>query len=306
MDGSRERSPDVVRPRLAHRLGALLLAAAAAASGACSLLYASDLNDLRTSPGLDADPRSDGGGDGRAPLDGPDAADAGDAASPTRGCAAMKPAPRYCRDFDDGAALESDGWSLDIDPPGKLLVALDQTSAYSAPASLRASLLGAPGCSYGRLVRAFPSTSSRLDVRVRIRPTGPWSNTEGVMITHIADDGANACAAILYLHDDDNDGVLDQTLVNMQTQTTPNDVRALNGAVPTDEWTELGMVATPVAGGSGVAMTFSIRRESGSVSETTEVFAQCTLTGTTRVKLGFHCEDGTGEVRYDDLRVDWE
>lgn len=278
------------------------LAVVAALAG-CSLVYSSELNDARMLPaGPDSadggTPREEGGAD---PVS--DAADAGDGAGAARGCAAMKPAPRYCRDFDDGAPLDADGWETHIDPAGKQLLETDTTSAYSPPGSLHVGLRGAPDCSYARIVRAFPGVSDRVDMRVRVRPAAPWSDSDGIMITHFDDDSSQRCAAILYAVDENGDGRMDRAQVNVQT-TGDNDVRNLQGVAQVDEWTEVGLVATPAAGG-GVSMVFSFRAEDGSYAETTHVFQQCTLAGTMRAKIGFHCESGTADVRYDDLRVDW-
>ncbi len=283
-----------------------VLALVAIASAGCSLAYSSELNDARGIQAPGVSDRRDGGGDSATDGDGAtavggDAGDAGDDAGAARGCAAMQPSPRYCRDFDDNAPLESGGWTIDINPPGKQFVELDTSSGYSTPASLVTKLANAPSCSYGRLVRAFPEVSSRVELRVRLRPTGPWRDTDGVMITHFDDDSASPCAAILYLQAG-ADGLITSAAVNMQTPGT-NDLRPLNGFAPVDEWTELGMVATRVD--AGISLVVSFRREDGTYSEAKHVFSQCKLAGTTRVKLGWHCENGNGEMHYDDFGIDW-
>ena len=278
---------------------------ATAGSVACSLAYSSNLNDARAGQDSSSEAGTspeDGGTQGDASVD----ADAGDAGS-ARGCGAYVPAPKYCRDFDDGAQIDADGWAIETAPAaGEHTVSIDTSTAYSSPGSLEANLIDPAPCSFSRLSRSFSGIGSeRVEVRFMIRPTRPWGNSDGAFAFELDRVGAY-CQGIYYLRPAAQLGQIQSVEVNMQSGTPlGNDVRPLNGTPPVDEWTEIGIVAVPVDGG-GVSFTYSFTRENGNVERTTHVYGDCRLGGNLTLKLGFHCEDGAGEVRYDDLRVDWK
>ncbi len=295
----RERKRDWLSERARGPLARPFLLLGGVAFAGCSLVYASELNDARSLPEVgasDAATLPEG-----STLDA--AQEDAEAGGTDRGCASYVPAPKHCRDFDDGAPLESAGWYMDLSRPGaSQLLELD-TTAHSPPRALHAALRNAATCSYTRLVRTFEDTGTeRLEVNVRLRPSEPWGDADGTLIVHINDDSDQRCHFILYLQDADRDQRLDSALVNKQQDG--DDIRPLQGFAPADEWTDFGIVVNPAAKG-GVSVDFSFRREDGSLTETTHSYPTCKLGGTVTVKAGFHCEPGTGDMRYDDIRVDW-
>lgn len=280
--------------------GFLTAALLAVAAPACSLLFATDLDGARGAADPDAeaaeaaaDAPTDGERDDVAPRDG---GDGGDADAGSRGCASYDPAPDFCEDFDDGPLAR--GWTKLQEQSGTL--AFDPL-AYSPPRSGRANLNDAPSCSYTRFERSISGVGSkRVEVRAQLRPTGPWSRTFTLFTVHI-----RSCAVLFYVHPN-GAGAIDSSSINIQSgDPLTNDERDVKGGPRLNEWTDLWFEAVPNAT-SGSSLTISFHHEDGSVEETTVNAPQCRVGGDLFVAPGFHCEDGTGEVRYDDVRAYWE
>ncbi len=267
----------------------------------CSALFASNLDAARTDDPDHVDGAVDGGVD--------EAADAGDADVPPDassgrlsrlGCAALDPPPKVCRDFDDGQPFDRDWDEISRDFS---TLALDPV-AWSGTQSLKITMRDAPGCSYGRVLRRFFDTGAkeRVDVRVRIRPTnGPFSNdgSASVLVVHLDTPSpeVGTDADLIFVREANG------FHVNVQQGDT-DDVRSIDGVMPFDRWSDLQLTVTSAA--LGPTLKVAIVDEEGRETVTTHVFSQMPpLGGDLGIFVGFHCENGNAEVRYDDLVVDW-
>jgi hypothetical protein len=284
------------RRRTMHSL-TIAMCASVSLTGGCSLVYSSDLDAARS---LEASALSDASPEG-APTDAPaDEPATTTDAGPTRGCAAIQPRPKFCRDFDDDGAV-GQGWSnVTVEPggPGQI-VSLDTDQFWSGRQSFRARMQGVDaGCSYTRLDQRFSNTGAkRFEVHVRLRPSSPWKEKAPFVMS------VGGCAALLYLSE--RDGRVDEALINVQSGNR-DDVRSIAGHPPVDEWTDFGIVVIPSPTGSGTKMTFSFTDADGTVTEKSHEYSYCALGGDAFLGVGFHCDRGDAEVRYDDVRADWE
>ena len=172
--------------------------------------------------------------------------------------------------------------------------------AYSPPRSGRVRLVDAPFCSNVRFERTFSGIGTkRVEVRVRLRPTSPWTNDFTPLTV-----GLTGCALLLYAPTDGAGGVKTAS-VNIQSgNPVTNDVRGLVGGPRVDEWTDVRITAIPQ--GTGALITFAFEHPGGAVSETTESVAGCRLGGDLSIGVGYHCNFGNSETRYDDVRAYWE
>ncbi|MBN9167613.1 MAG: hypothetical protein BGO98_22175 [Myxococcales bacterium 68-20] len=274
-------------------VGAILCCAAVAA---CSLAMASELDDAREPvpaplPGQpDADSGSaslfDGGADPGA-----------DAAVRKRGCRELDPPPQFCEDFDDGELGEN--WDALEDAGGT--IAFDSL-AYSAPRSARISLVEAPSCSSAFFQRGFSGIGTNVvDVRVQMRPSSPW-NAE---YTPLAIVFSSDCVVFINARPVAS-GAIGSTVAAIlhPNSSDTGGFRSLAGGLRVDEWTDVRISA--VRQGSGAAITFAFERADGTLSETTESVAECTLGGDLMLGVGYQCGAGTSETRYDDVRVYWK
>jgi hypothetical protein len=273
----------------------LALVLGAAIASACSLTYSAELDDAREGV-AQTGPASDAAADSTAPTH----VDGSPESGGPEGCASFKPPPKFCRDFDDDSALEADGFDVNVEPSTpNHVVALDSIHAYSGRRSLVTRIENEDaGCTYTQLTKRFPDIGGqRLEVRMKMRPSSPY--TEHAPFVLYLDSGqAGYCAVLLYLESA-------AALINAQYgNPQKNDVRPINGFAHADEWTDFGITMTRAA--VGVSARFAFVRGDGSVMEKTVSLEQCKLGGSAEIALGFHCDGGSAEVRYDDLRVDWE
>lgn len=250
---------------------------------ACSLIYASDLDDARrgaSTPSGDA--AVEGGGTGVAP--GPDA-----------GCGAY-PDAGFCDDFDTTANV-AERWDA--------LVSDDATHAgydslaYSGARSFLASERDAPDCSYARLEKRWRGIgTTRVTVSARVRPSEAWKGSHPLLTLVYG-----GCAALLYLSDD---APSYSSGVNAQHGTPlENDYRDVDGFPAPGEWTDVTVDAASVPGG-GVRVEVVFVHPSGKTDRKAQTFAQCSLAGELSLGLGLHCASGSRDVRYDDVRVSWQ
>ncbi|MDF2696770.1 MAG: hypothetical protein K0S65_5153 [Labilithrix sp.] len=240
-------------------------------------------------------PGNEGGTTSDAGIDPPRTdADAGSESGAQVGCTGLIPTPQFCEDFDDEPLsggwdlLQRQGGTLEFDP-----------LAYSPPQSGRVNLVSAPECSYVRFERSFSGIGKkRVEVRIRMRPRSPWNGQFSPLVLHLSE-----CALLLYVGGDGD--AIRETAVNIQSgDPLGNDVRQLVGVPHLDEWTDVWMTAVP--GGTGAELTFTFRHPDGTVSETTIGAPQCKLDGDLFIGAGYHCNSGSSETRYDDVRVYWE
>jgi hypothetical protein len=249
----------------------------------CSLLYAPDFESLQS-----RDDR-DGG-----LIDGGPAGEGGT----KRGCAALAPTPKFCRDFDDDKPI-ADGWDAFAQKAGT--VSFDPF-AFSPPRSARVTLNGASGCLVTEMTKTFATPGAqRVAIHTRFRPS--WSGQHAPLFVRFRSAaGSDGCGMFLYLAFNAAGG---NAAINVQSGSpAADDVRAVSGFPRLNEWTDIGITATSGAGGP--AMRVAFEHEDGTVSEKTELLDNCVLGGAVDLSLGFHCDSGEGEARYDDIRVDWQ
>ena len=261
------------------------------ALAACSLVYASDLDDARK-PTFSVDAGAEGG----APPVVVTEAGADVVTPPATGCAAF-PAANFCDDFDTQLNV-GDGWD-------KIVLTNDTTSkaafdalSYSTPKSFRASLVGAQGCAFARLEKRFSVGARRVTTSVRMRPEAPWKDDAAVLLMALT-----GCGIILSLG---QDAPSYSSYVNVQFgDPLQNYVRDVDGFPTPDEWTDVTLDAKAIDG--GVRLDVIYDHASGARDDKQLDLPQCSLSGgSSLVGLGFHCSQDTHDVRYDDVRVSWE
>ncbi len=262
---------------------------------ACSLVYGSDLDGARegTSPTDDggAFEASAPGSPGEGGVDGSDGTMA-----VTRGCSGLVPAPKFCDDFERGA-FDANGWSIVDDG----MTITSDPLAFSGERSVRVFMAVDDDCSFGRLERGWLNTNatSRVDVHVNVRPSSnsllSANGTLQFLAIQLGSD-ERYCAALLRTG-------RDRVLLNVQHDPNfQNDFHDLAGRIPAERWTDVGVAFLP-----GPSLVVTIQDDTGATQETTLSVPQCPSLGShLRIGVGFHCEVGDGEMRYDDVRVDWQ
>ncbi|MBX3218321.1 MAG: hypothetical protein KF850_40320 [Labilithrix sp.] len=278
--------------------GPLAAALLAAALPACSLLFASDLDDADAgaaeTPEGGATDATDAAGDGDGGRDG---GDGGDGAPPVTGCASYDPPPVFCEDFDDGPI--GSGWDELREQSGTLTL---DPLAYSPPQSGRANLIDAPSCSYTRFERVFSGVGTkRVEVHVQIRPSAPWTKSFTPLAVRL-----RACTVLIYFPSNNAGGIAGSSLNIQSGSPLTNDVRETSGGPRLEEWTDVRLAAVPRPDDDGADLTLSFHHGDGSIQQRTLQAPQCRVGGTLFVGAGYHCDNGASEIRYDDVRVYWE
>ncbi len=282
----------------------MALLGALALLSACSLIYASDLNGARDVDVADATPSAgDGGVVADASDGGGDASN--DAQTKRGGCSSYQPTPKFCNDFDLDPS-PSTGWDLVSTESGK--VSLDSTLAWSSPRSALITQVGPRGCKYTRFEKQLVGVGSkRATVAFRFRPSSPWKGNYTVLALSF-EQPSQYCSPLLYLNANTDQTAIGETLVNVQfNKPQQDDVRSFKGAPKVDQWNEITLTMTAGMNGAGADLTVRIAPEDGTAPvESTETFAQCAVGGELGLYVGFHCSGGPAEIRFDDVRVDWE
>lgn len=267
---------------------------------ACSLAYAGDLDDAREPQPIVL--VSDGGSNPEAssPL-----AEAGaDGAALARGCGAYtNPVPQFCNDFDDGKPF-----SAAFDPNETAGMLSFDSSSYSGAKSMLASLETIADCQYQRVFARFSPADlkSELETHARLRPTRSKYSSDGVAayLTLYLGQGDTECTILLLLHS--TGATLDGASLLIQSRNNVNDALALDGLPKEEQWTDVGIRVANVAGKTQITTTFE--DEAGIKTTTTHETTQCTPPRASlpfTYAVGLHCESGTVEARYDDVRVYW-
>lgn len=286
------------------RLRGPVAAAALVSASACSLVLDANVHDPEAvAASQDAgDASSSTGRDGGGVVDG-DAAGAGDAGRPdgstpslTKGCA-FDPPRRFCEDFEDGGLTPT--WDLN-NPSTK--VEYDSLS-FAGSRAVKMAMTAAPACSFARIDKNWENTKATalVETHFKVRPSSSAISDNGeVNLLALQLDKVGSpdfCSAILSV-------APDRVSVSIQIPPTYADDRhVVNGKVPFDAWSEVGI---KVVAGTPLSIVVTLQTEGGAVEETSFPAPQCpSLGGAVRLGLGLHCESGTAEARYDDVWVDW-
>lgn len=269
---------------------------------ACSLIYSSDLNAARDVDVADATAPANDGGVVADASDG--GGDSSNDAQTKRGCSSYQPTPKFCNDFDLDPSPSS-GWDVVATESGK--VSLDPTIAWSSPRSALITQVGPRGCKYTRFEKQLVGLGSkRATVAFRFRPSSPWKGDYTVLALSF-EQASQYCSPLLYLNANMDQTAIGESLVNVQfNKPQQDDVRSLKGAPKVDQWNEITLTMTAGTNG-GADLTVRFAPEDGTAPvESTQTFAQCALGGELGLYVGFHCGGGPAEIRFDDVRVDWE
>lgn len=289
----------------------------------CSLIYASDLDDARsgraqsnddaggtsTSSSGEAGREAGSSGTSGAPVEGGTEAGQPDAGAerngdPATGCASYHPSPQFCDDFDKDALDPS--WFVHNEAGSSFL---DTAKVLSPPNAVKVNLDTTKDCQYSRIERTFKlgKTLKRATFSTRLNLGFPWRNGVIPFVAAVnSQDGSQYCAALLYVYSD-QDGHVQSTSINVQSDKMPNHIIGLKGYPSDNEWSEVEMTVTPSPGGAGVHWKTTFRDPDGNEETNDQDFSECPGAFTDlALYLGMHCETGKATASYDNARMDWE
>jgi hypothetical protein len=182
------------------------------------------------------------------------------------------------------------------------LIALDSALAFSAPRSAKMNLVAAPDCSFDKLEHAWPdATPQRIDLRLRVRPTAPWKTSTTIFSINFQ--GATSASACQLLFNLDSDGSkLTVAALILQVGPMFTTTRHMFSSTPKQgEWNDLGLSVRSIGGVPNVSATI------GGVTALADTPAPgCALGGAVAMGVGFHCDNGSAEMRADDVVFDFD
>lgn len=279
----------------------MLIACVAAGLCGCSLLLAGELDEAReiviTPDGGDANASRADTGAPEASTDG----QVSEAAAP-KGCAAYRPAPKFCSDFDDDAGLRS--WSLSQES-GE--ISLESAEVVSGPSAAKVVVKdNADGCFYTRLEHDFDVTGTkRITVALRLRLQTPWPDAMIPLAIDLHPGGQDNrfCGALFFVAAPT--GKPERVNIDVQSKAQSDHMFELEGYPSGDAWTEMKVTVTPLSGGGSSYETTFIDADGFTVVDRKD-FPECPPWSRLGVHLGAHCDHRDATMFFDDVRVDWE
>jgi hypothetical protein len=268
----------------------------------CSLLFASNLEGGDAPPdGTDAASGKDDGSattdSGTPPSDATSTMDSPvvDADASSHFCASLNPKPKFCDDFDDPTTTIAQRWDRLFISPSNVGV-IDLTDVAREGKALSARMTNAADCSYTRLEKDFATDGKDLRLSFSMRPTTPWQTDAIYVMVRLGSSAAATCRIFLQL--DTSQGMPSGGFIQFQYGPSQvSDVYSTSNAAKADVWTKIemtiranGSVLHTVNGTTAIDQTFP---------------SGCVFTDSVTVGLGYNCENGSPEVRYDDVVVDY-
>lgn len=279
------------------------LCCAAFGLAGCSLLFASNLDAEGDAPASDAATAAETSAASDAPITPPVDASASDGdasvdASPdgsTRFCSTITPTPKFCADFDDPGMKVEDGWSRVFMSPQNV-GAVELTDVARDGKAMSVKMNGAPACSYTRIEKEFPTTGKDMHVSFSMRPTTPWTTDAIYAVVRFLEASTIKCQ--IFLHLGQNQNVPASGDIHFQYPPGPiDDVFNTNAYPKGDVWSKIDL--TIRAAGS-VLLTVD-----GQIA-TDRLFPNgCSFGDAAMVGFGYHCENASPEIRFDDVVVDY-
>jgi hypothetical protein len=288
-------------PRLLYRLVALALPVAYAVASACQVPDLDERGKSCTSTcpgglpciqGVCGGPltlvdggsgRDDSGGvrdDASAPTGDAMTLDGGDAATPSRGCAAPTMNRILCEEFSGETIAPA--WILGINATGKLV--LVEEPAVSKPRALRSEVKGFPSGDDARLFRNFPGPFSHVRVTFDLQIE---SNAGDFFALSVGD-----CAFFLGTNAGGVVGRVKHAVTGEEAQATANDSDLVKPSV----WRRI----TVDGAGTTANVSFDEQQRLSIVSPTA-----CN-TGDTSLSLGIYAQRGYAAVFIDNISLDVE